>query len=1324
MEWLPFWVTIGLWGAGLLLLWSTNASLEERYRQWWTVPCSLLSAAALIIIYLFFQDQVAPFLQPAYAWLQALGLDQPALTFANFIILCVNAALLIGFVVAKTLARVGAAFRDFFRKKDNHEPDLGWIHIYSEQVEEVRIRPKWVFPGKLARWTGWALGGLLLLVATANATLPFLPVLPLPLATLVFPIIPAIILLELGWYLDGILHVEAPAGTEDFSGEAVKGLCAAKFENLHEEYTRTWKEHCLRAVSDINLHRSFSKPDSNPRLLSEKFSEAEIQYTWNAIRSQLPGEAITGQESLVRGILDDQDIIVQDAIYDDLHPILSFALQRTIMRGENVLVLAEPDQRSTIVSKELVARQIRRWFQHADLMLDETVVDGAIVTNGESWSVLTLSDYLDLRGEPNVLVSSATDVIASAVYDDPWFKEVGLIVVLNATTTAMAHIASMRSIINILRSKSKDGPQVIVTTDNREEIESGIRTTIPADYGEVSLQAAPPEKLYVVAWQLQPTAFQEVVSRSARGHKRLLARDNTYYGAEPVLSLYAVRDKVEEIVALGQEEQAWDEHVEELSKNDELRAQVWFKRRALAQQEVSWMTDYHECPVLLIRDQNYNLISAFRRFLPVGKKAVLAHSVSPPYLLRDYFAKNLEYFLRNSDLALAISPHIDTESPYVVAYELLERMAKPSENDDWMEEEEILDLIGSLFQSADVMDNIHKLFVKVFDIDLDDNNYLEARSRYLLQEKMGGVAIQKVREFRFLPDIKSKEMTEKGKLSWLRRFEITDQTHTQGYISADHVTQYFLPGQVHAFRSDSDEHYKTKPYRIERIDRNNDKVIIVHEEGRSEKLELAYRPKLDLEVQDYEAISESETEVRVDQDVVRVVTKYLEVSFEVSTTGYWEFKDHCIEPSNADFRKREEKRSYVRGRGFLLEVTPVAGTEETGDFPFEHVELTLALLISEALPTFFPETYQLLHVIPFSAVNQQRSDKFAHVFPSCKVKEKTEGEGGGEPTGPETESPEEAKNIVRLLFVEDSHADVGLATAVKNRHDRILKHTANYLHWCINNRSSGAGDFLKYGESAFDEKIDFENTLGLLRRMGHEPSDLDDGEPSRASGPSVSKRPGDVQCDICYLHMPEASVEVLDDGRKRCKNCRDSAIDTPDELKNVYAEARQFLVDTIGVNLTRDISIHFATPREINEASGRLPTSTSHAIGLAIRRGEEYSILIEKGRPYHMTLATTAHELTHIWQYTHLDYAKLEAYGRERGHEKLLVEGHAVWAGMGLLKQRELNEVAPVACYIERYETRDDAYGKGYRHVLDLVKNDIEQDHPFTWVEAQFTRRD
>jgi hypothetical protein len=116
--------------------------------------------------------------------------------------------------------------------------------------------------------------------------------------------------------------------------------------------------------------------------------------------------------------------------------------------------------------------------------------------------------------------------------------------------------------------------------------------------------------------------------------------------------------------------------------------------------------------------------------------------------------------------------------------------------------------------------------------------------------------------------------------------------------------------------------------------------------------------------------------------------------------------------------------------------------------------------------------------------------------------------------------------------------------------------------------------------------------------------------------------------------------------------------------------------------------------RRMSASLDRKDSQSMLILGVAINKKKKYSIILENGAPRISTIATFAHELTHIWQYIHWDKSrKFKRCSKEKRF--LMYEGMAKWAEIQYLYLIGETNVARREEYITR--NRQDAYGIGFR---------------------------
>ena len=171
----------------------------------------------------------------------------------------------------------------------------------------------------------------------------------------------------------------------------------------------------------------------------------------------------------------------------------------------------------------------------------------------------------------------------------------------------------------------------------------------------------------------------------------------------------------------------------------------------------------------------------------------------------------------------------------------------------------------------------------------------------------------------------------------------------------------------------------------------------------------------------------------------------------------------------------------------------------------------------------------------------------------------------------------------------------------------------------------------------------------------------------------------------------------LPDGRLRCTTCSNTVVKSKAEVEELCQRVIANMDAFFGATIDVPVSIEVVEERKLKKRIGvplDSPDSQSVLIlGVAINKKKKYSIILENGAPRLSLIATFAHELTHIWQYTHWDDQK--NFQMCSAEQRLLIyEGMAKWAEIQYLYLIGETAVARREEYITR--NRQDEYGLGF----------------------------
>lgn len=244
--------------------------------------------------------------------------------------------------------------------------------------------------------------------------------------------------------------------------------------------------------------------------------------------------------------------------------------------------------------------------------------------------------------------------------------------------------------------------------------------------------------------------------------------------------------------------------------------------------------------------------------------------------------------------------------------------------------------------------------------------------------------------------------------------------------------------------------------------------------------------------------------------------------------------------------------------------------------------------------------------------------------------------------------------------------------------------------------------YLLYGYAEQPQDLHLQEALELLRQLGCDGGSLKQARDGQNVAELIEKnyvpnRQGVHYCDFCGVELTGAESEVLSDGRERCMNCSRTAVKTEAEFRKLYQDAARGMELFYGVRITVPVKIQMVNAKRLHRSLGKtfVPTAKpdGRTLGVAIKRGNDYSILLENGSPRMSSLMTLVHEMTHIWQYLNWD---MDAIRRKYGAEMELevYEGMAKWSEiqyaylMGETAEAKRAEICT--------RVRQDEYGRGF----------------------------
>ncbi len=1250
-----------------------------RFRQGWTMLLSLVLFIATIVAY-YEGWKVDEFFLLVQGICRLVDVSNPAvLDPATLMLYLAVAAAIIGglksifnsYVLDKGLIKTNLAEENrkarFIKKID--------LVYYSNSQGKIVLEPHWKF-AKQFMLAMLILSGIALVCSIVF--IEYLGDFPAWIA------LPVFLFLEVYRFLNGEEDVFSDAGKGGIDIDLPGLKKSANYYNLWEEYQKVWDDKWLLAFH----YRGRENFDTKTGALKDP------------ILRDLP--LPERQKEVFRSLEQNQDIIISNIRYGESAPVLFTHLLRKVLDGERILVITP--KRCYIQSE--YHKSVKEWF-------DKGVEK--ISGNDTYWKSI-IYDYTR-RGqlEADIVISSAGDLLGHRALDYEWFSRLTTLVFVYADDILAADPSNNHILLKALKDRYQD-LQVIMLSQERSMLQGSIRRNfeMKEDFKEIKLLEDGASETFILFWELEGSAYENAI---LRGHSI------SVLGPEAPLSLLAMTDDVCDVEIVEQNNLPYIEYPEELKRYfDKVRQDIIPIGRMKGEIEKRMYTvpyslsnQRREESMVMVRDTMFNAPMMLEKWNSFGNSVSFVHIISPPYMLREYFIDNFRFF-KGSPL-YPLTAFLMNGSRFSVAISLLERMILEPVPERIVRFE--LDKIKMGKMPA--YRALRELFLSAFRVDLDKNHWVRIQPVQEFDEQANDY--KEIMYFTVNESVK-----DHIELEFLKLVRIVEQFERNviSLIPYDLVNQRYAKGQHIALNG--------RLFQVETLETDTMTLRVKNIEPTENIVEYRFDNRIHL----HDMLPPVGGDVIPVNDNFRFT--FTEGRFDVATKGYFAFKTGIqLVKNNTDFeyfRLTEEDippREYPLGRMLVWEFITKAKDPR-------KVEATMVVLLQELMPSLFPENYKYI-IISAPSVGDSLPENMNRLYTEMTL----ENEG--------LAHSQDGYNV-RIFMFEDAHKDLGLLGSINVHWKYIFRLLDDYLTWleaAATNRQPDLGDvsfltatdyrtgkpnpfFLSFGQgisapkaglfkglARFSPLLDLAAVKGITTAVVGEGNNLTIQRTKRPTeyvkGGTMSS--GVHQCDFCGQSYPHQEMNRLGDGREQCSNCSADAC-TEEDVKLALEEAYKYLKKKKRKKeLPKDIDIRVCGAVEIQQARGEVfrptPSFDPRSIGLAIQRGNNYTILIESHQPYYKTLALFVHELTHIWQYSNTDFQRLK---KEWGI--YLVEGHTTWAEIDCLSMHpDFKTDERYRKFVEEEKTRKDDYGEGYRLLVSLMEKEGQTD-AFKYIEEHY----
>ncbi|MCM3691067.1 hypothetical protein [Neobacillus niacini] len=1112
--------------------------------------------------------------------------------------------------------------------------------VYFKSRGKIYLKKEWTYLSAFFKFAAIFPLLLMLLLIIANVyELSMIHYLP------AYPIISFVLLMEIAWFLNG---QKVPYSEGSIAGNDAVSRRLTTFEELYHQYKELWEDRLLSAgIIRENEHFHHRKNHFAYEIIS---LDLEHQLIIHSICEGLKKKNILIDESyttMMSEIIQEHDVMIEDVNYNDFSSYFFPALYHLLAKNKKILI---------ITHSQGAAEEAVEWVSKG--MREVSGVD-------QLWKVGTYLNALEQNMNSDVLIVSPDTLkekrFLHYLRQLESTKTLEGVLLLQAEKllpnySTIIHAFNL-NVRNIIGKK----PQYIILTEWYEGLEHTVRSLLQCEPRGIVASSSTSQYLHYMVWKNEGEKWFQ--------HKILPKISHRKLEAEVVLSMPALKANIEPIHFINQQNTNVYESIQEIMDMKQLLFDLGFDLETLDQmvkmiqiQDSNLSIPIGDFTLLLIRDDYYNLVRLLNLWKGTGKVSSFVHIISPPYLIRDYLADQLDFFMSTNRTIAPLAPRL-SQSRWSIAYSLLERLCH-----FYIMEEEVESYLrrAKIDSYRSIVEGVHELFSNAFGPKLVYRFTIE--SEELITFNRSEKDFVKKKRYR-IPYSAKEKILPKG----FRFIQIKQHNKCLSEIFEGHIYQQYLPGQYHSFNG---EHYK-----IQNVDVEHGVVEVTFEHIFEKKY---YRPITEYKISQMSEEHNFESK-NISFEQFDVFIGALKADVRINTSGYVEFSEMVNLKSmkvHSYHQDEQVKRHYENGHILCMEIRSNLGGIENS----AKIEFTLALLLNELFLSLFPETHHFVKACArldesFFDQTDSQSKKLQLISPSLQVDDDPEEEGK-----------------IRLYIIEDSPIHLGILEAISHNWEKIFDILNDYLFWLVN-ESNGNSDYLYFGYDQYPKELALYETFSIVdtlltRKKMREVRIEYLGR--MVDGDIVKITSKETQCVFCGRTVSAAQIHQLSDGRQRCFTCNESAIDHVLRVEPLYREVRQFFKDVYLVNLPEDIALSVISAADIHKSSG-LPfipkAGNPRLTGKASMDGDgKLRVLVENGSPRIHTLSTLAHELTHIWQYENLQVNQLEI-------EEL--EGFASWVEVHMMTQ--MGEVPYANMLKEQLENRQDPYGRGYRLIEEKL---------------------
>lgn len=1114
-----------------------------------------------------------------------------------------------------------------------------------------------------------------------------------------YPILAIILLLEITMYISGSQQSDAALTLIEGENDTIDSNY--NFVKLRVALVKTFYEKGI-LFHDQKMKSMESRNDSHAylqELMTSEIYEEKIVGTYFLGLSKEKGHIDSQYVKATLDIMNRKSILFATPFYKDLTPYLFFALHRSILSKEKVLM---------IVGRDSIVDDVCKWAQQA---LDE------VAKNPYLWDVGVLDDQGN-HVDVGILSMSQLYDLNIHIQNKTFFEQVRHVVLLEPSRI----IASAQSALYMLARRLPTGCQYSIFDKNSNGLVDALSHILKTNLTEITATKFGALSNQYMIWEAETKNM----------HEKIFPSIAKYLGIGSELAVLSLRHGVKKIDWVSYDafpvvDMKWllGLYHSQICDYARIPAQQHRISEHLSFVPNIWGTQKCLDACVIVEDEYNNMFEMIRQFSTRGEQQSFVNVISSNYMLRDYMKYHYPIFIEDAKaIPNFTADQVRTTRNVIMELLMMMAISPMSESEIYIQLETIneeIQLDMNMENNESIIEfikkGIRKFIVDDSSVDLD----------LLIKENQRRVFNEELMEHVYICEyyINDAVFIQRYLIDFKNAKYIAEDESTPLVLGATLyglIHQKYLPKQFITLNG--------KYFEIVSIDKNAGvrlRRASDHIHGR-----LYYRQLKQFVIQ------------RLNKEVSSIPYRFNGISIttvlnniEVVTDGYYEldtFNDlahaRLIQLSNIDKRMYKEKR--------MLKI----------DFPNlePSIKVTLAILLNELFKTTYPDNYEYINVACvmnedaiqecLGIVSPLRGDfdeeslyiiedsqldlgmlvsiernikKFLEIVSDYitwylekeLIPVEVTSDGHGE--------------MIEIMPINDPHKQTFLQKIAKllqgrkmnslfneeiNENDETVddKQESEQITSEVKFVEKEHSNYLNFGKEELLSVLDLQATLDLLTNLGFSENSLKQARENVRKIKQEEVNDESVRrCDFCGRIIEEYDdYDILDDSRIRCVSCRSSAVRTLEEFKTIFELTKQNYEALFNVKITSELKLEMLSSQNLHKKlKQQYDPHNGRVLGVAIRAKDgKYTIYIENGAPRNAFIATLVHEITHIWQYENWkDHKIVQMYGKENAIA--VYEGMAKWVEIQYLYLIGEHMQAKRSELIT-YE-RDDVYGKGFR---------------------------